>query len=85
SLSFTIHLPGLQSSVHSRIPLPGKKKDDENAAGRIPGISIPAIRWGQKPWNRPSGDEAATAQSWMACAFVCRPHGAVFQIQRQTQ
>ena len=38
SLSFTIHLPGLRSSVHSRIPFPGKKKDDENAAGRIPGI-----------------------------------------------
>ena len=38
SLSFTIHLPGLRSSVHSRIPFPGKKKDDKNAAGRIPGI-----------------------------------------------
>jgi hypothetical protein len=44
SPSFTIHLPGLRSSVHSRIPFPGKKKDDKNAAGRIPGISIPAIR-----------------------------------------
>ncbi len=44
SPSFTIHLPGLRSSVHSRIPFPGKKKDDKNAAGRIPGTSIPAIR-----------------------------------------
>ena len=44
SLSFTIHLPGLRSSVHSRIPFPGKKKDDKNAAGRIPGTSIPAFR-----------------------------------------
>ncbi len=25
SFSFTIHLPGLRSSVHSRIPFPGKK------------------------------------------------------------
>ena len=32
-------LAGLRSSVHSRIPFPVKS---ENAAGRIPGISIPA-------------------------------------------
>ena len=43
SPSVTIHLPGLRSSVHSRIPFLGKKKDDENAAGRIPGTSVPAI------------------------------------------
>ena len=44
SLSFTIHLPGLRSSVHFRILFRGKKKDDKKAAGRIPGTSIPAIR-----------------------------------------
>jgi hypothetical protein len=37
-------LPGLRSSVHYCIPFPGKKKDDKNGAGRIPGTSIPAIR-----------------------------------------
>jgi hypothetical protein len=37
-------LPGLRSSVHFCILFPGKKKDDKNAAGRIPGTSIPAIR-----------------------------------------
>ncbi len=36
SLSLSIHLPGLRSSVHSRIPFRGKKKDDKKAVGRIP-------------------------------------------------
>src|SRR5205823_5334526 len=44
SLSFTMDLPGLRSSVHFCILFPGKKKDDKNAAGRIPGASTPAIR-----------------------------------------
>ena len=42
--SFTIHWPGLRSVVHLRIFSCGKKKNDEEAAGRIPGTSIPAIR-----------------------------------------
>jgi hypothetical protein len=42
--SFTIHGPGLRSVVHLRISSCGKKKNDEEAAGRIPGTSIPAIR-----------------------------------------
>ena len=42
--SFTIHSPGVRSHAHFGILFCGKKKDDENAAGRIPGTSIPAIR-----------------------------------------
>jgi len=42
--SFTIHSPGVRSRVHFGILFCGKKKDDENGAGRIPGTSIPAIR-----------------------------------------
>ena len=43
SPSLTIHLPGLRSSAHSRIPFPGKKQDDKNAAGRIPGTSMSVV------------------------------------------
>jgi hypothetical protein len=46
-LSFTIHSPGVRSCVHFGILFCGKKKDDENAASRIPGTSIPAIRQSQ--------------------------------------
>jgi hypothetical protein len=42
--SFTIHSPGIRSRVHFGILFCGKKKDDEKAASRIPGTSIPAIR-----------------------------------------
>jgi hypothetical protein len=40
----TMDLPGLRSSAHFRILFRGKKKDDEEDAGWIPGTSIPAIR-----------------------------------------
>src|SRR3954454_7878371 len=40
-VSFTIDRPGLRSSVHLRLLSCGKKKDDEETAGRIPGTSIP--------------------------------------------
>ena len=44
SLSFTMDLPGLRLSGHFRILFPGRKKDAKNAAGRIPGALVPAIR-----------------------------------------
>jgi hypothetical protein len=52
--SFTIDSPGVRSLVHLRILFPGKKKDDEDAVGSIPGTLIPAIRYSQKTSNQPS-------------------------------